>query len=69
MPREGDRYGHDEYTHYYYAQVVYREGGKKWETYRDKIFTRLLNEAKSDGKLNYWDQGYIGPISTTSASR
>jgi hypothetical protein len=61
-----DNDGHWHYAHYYYAQVVYREGGKKWETYRDKIYTRLLNESKSDGKLNYWDQGYIGPIYTTA---
>jgi len=61
-----DNDGHWHYSHYYYAQVVYREGEKKWEGYRDKIYTRLLNEARSDGKVYYWDQGYIGPIYTTS---
>ncbi|MGC4002592.1 MAG: hypothetical protein QM811_05385 [Pirellulales bacterium] len=36
-----DNDGHWHYAHYYYAQVVYREGGSKWETYRDKIFMRI----------------------------
>ncbi|MDX1964032.1 MAG: prenyltransferase/squalene oxidase repeat-containing protein [Pirellulales bacterium] len=61
-----DNDGHWHYAHYYYAQVVYREGGKLWQEYRDKMYVRLMNEAKSDGKVHYWDQGYIGPIYTTS---
>jgi hypothetical protein len=61
-----DTDGHWHYAHYYYAQVVYREGGKKWETYRDKMYTRLINEAKRDGKVYYWDQGYIGTVYTTA---
>ena len=48
--------------------MVYREGGKKWEEYRDKLYGRLVNEATSDGKHAYWTQGYIGPIYTTSVN-
>ena len=56
-------FGHWHYAHYYYAQVLYREGGKSWEAYRDKIFARLVSEAGSDGS---WNQGYIGPVFTTA---
>jgi hypothetical protein len=56
-------FGHWHYAHYYYAQVLYREGGKSWETYRDKIFQRLVQEAGADGS---WNQGYIGTVFTTS---
>ena len=56
-------FGHWHYAHYYYAQVRYREGGKSWETYRDKICLRILEEATPDGS---WTQGYIGPVYTTA---
>lgn len=56
-------FGHWHYAHYYYAQVCYREGGKTWEEYRDKVYDRLLQEVNSEG---YWTQGYIGPVYTTS---
>jgi hypothetical protein len=59
-------FGHWHYAHYYYAQVKYREGGKEWETYRDKIFNKLVAEATDNGKHAYWNQGYIGPIYTTA---
>lgn len=55
--------GHWHYAHYYYSQVLYREGGKTWETYRDKIYSRIISEAGSDGS---WNQSYIGPVFTTS---
>jgi hypothetical protein len=63
-----DSDGHWHYAHYYYSQVVYREGEKKWEGYRDKLYSRLVGEATSDGKHSYWTQGYIGPIYTTSVN-
>ncbi len=56
-------FGHWHYAHYYYSQVMYREGGKTWETYRDKILARLVSEAAADGS---WNQGYIGTVYTTS---
>ena len=58
-----ESFGHWHYAHYYYAQVLYREGGKKWEEYRDKIFERIVREAGPDGA---WTQGYIGPVFTTA---
>lgn len=56
-------FGHWHYAHYYFAQVEYREGGKTWEDYRDRIYARILGEAGPDGS---WVQGYIGPVYTTS---
>lgn len=56
-------FGHWHYAHYYFAQVKYREGGKLWEEYRDKVFPRLVKEANLDGS---WTQGYIGSVYTTS---
>ena len=48
-------FGHWHYAHYYYAQVLYREGGAKWEAYRNKMFPRILSEAASDGS---WSQDH-----------
>ncbi len=56
-------FGHWHYAHYYYAQVMYREGGKTWEVYRDKLYKRIVSEAGADGSFN---QGYIGPVYTTA---
>lgn len=56
-------YGHWHYAHYYFAQVKYRQGGKEWEDYRNKLFKRLISEASGDGS---WAQGYIGGVYTTS---
>jgi hypothetical protein len=58
-------FGHWHYAHYYYSQVLYREGGKAWESYRDKIFERIVQEAGPDGS---WNQGYIGPVFTTAVN-
>ena len=55
--------GHWHYAHYYYSQVLYREGGEKWDAYRKEIFTRLVGEANADG---FWDQGYLGAAYTTA---
>ena len=43
-------FGHWHYAHYYYSQVLYREGGKKWEAYRDKIFPRLVARRPATGR-------------------
>lgn len=61
-------FGHWHYAHYYYAQVRYREGGTVWQSYRKKIFGKILAEttATDDGKYVHWNQGYIGPIYTTA---
>jgi len=63
-------FGHWHYAHFYYAQVRYRESGAAWRTYYEQISDRLLGEAKQvqtgSQKLIFWDQGYIGPVYTTS---
>lgn len=56
-------FGHWHYAHYYYSQVLYREGGKSWEDYRDAVSAKLLTEAGPDGS---WNQGYIGQVYTTA---
>jgi hypothetical protein len=56
-------FGHWHYAHYYYAQVRYREGGKIWSEYRDRMLARLAKEANPDGS---WNQGYIGAVYTTA---
>ncbi len=58
-----DGFGHWHYTHYYYAQVCYREGGKTWEDYRKKVFERILREAGQDGS---WNQGFVGTVYSTA---
>ncbi len=55
--------GHWHYAHYYYSQVLYREGGKKWDTYRKLVYARLVSEANPDG---YWEQGFMGAAYTTA---
>jgi hypothetical protein len=58
-------FGHWHYAHFYYSQVLYREGGKNWDDYRDKIFSRIVSEASPDGS---WNQGYIGTVYTTTVN-
>lgn len=58
-----ESYGHWHYAHYYYAQVVFRQGGEKWQKYSDAIFARLLDQQAADGS---WTEGYIGGIYTTA---
>jgi hypothetical protein len=73
-----DSIGHWEYTHYYYAQVLYilgEEGYAKlfpdakpgsqltWANYRKVIFDYLLSRQGADGS---WALGNIGPVYTTA---
>lgn len=58
-------FGHWHYAHYYYSQVMYREGGREWAEYRDKISTKIAGEQSPDGS---WTQGYVGPIYTTATN-
>ncbi|MDO4585445.1 MAG: terpene cyclase/mutase family protein [Planctomycetia bacterium] len=51
------------YAHFYYAQVMYRQGGNEWEEYRQKITKKLLADRDSSG---CWSQGFIGNVYTTS---
>ena len=61
-------FGHWHYAHVYYAQVMYREGGRTWEAYRGQMERRLVAEAQPDRELAYWPQGYIGPVYTTATN-
>ena len=56
-------FGHWHYAHYYYSQVLYREGGKTWEDVPRQDFRADRSEAGADGS---WNQGYIGPVYTTA---
>jgi hypothetical protein len=51
-------FGHWHYTYLYYSQVVYREGGKMWEDFRDRLYERITRSQLPDGS---W-QGNIGPV-------
>lgn len=60
---ENEGFGHWHYAHYYFSQVLYREGGASWDEYRGGVFAKLAAEAGPDGS---WTQGYIGPVYTTA---
>jgi hypothetical protein len=78
------RMGHDEYTHYYYAQVLYmlgEDGYAKlfpeshqhdrltWSKYRVATFEALAKLQSADGSWNSSATwGYVGPIYTTALS-
>jgi len=51
------------YAHYYYSQVKYRQGGKDWEDYRNRLFRRLIHDQNNDGS---WSQGPIGRVYLTA---
>jgi hypothetical protein len=73
-----DQFGHSEYTHYYYAQVIYclgEDGYAKmfpesrpeerltWTRYRKEFFEFLANKQNKDGS---WSGTAIGQVYTTS---
>jgi len=55
-------FGHWHYTYLYYSQVVYRESGAEWETFRDRIYDKIAREQLSDGS---WE-GTIGSVYVTA---
>jgi len=72
------RFGHDEYTHYYYAQAIYLLGDSGWARlfpesgagdrltwgkYRKATFEYLLRTQGSDGS---WTGGHVGPVFITA---
>ena len=61
-------FGHWHYAHYYYAQVMYREGGSKWNDYRRQIEKRLCAEATRERDGVFWQQGYIGSVYSTATN-
>ena len=61
---ESRSFGHWHYTYLYYSQVVYRQGRKEWDPFRDKLYDKVVNEQNEEG---YW-AGNIGPIYVTSCN-
>ncbi|MCC7476240.1 MAG: terpene cyclase/mutase family protein [Pirellulales bacterium] len=63
-------YGHWHYAHFYYSQVQYREGGERWERYRNEVQSKLVREAEEvklgDKTGIKWKQGMVGPIYTAA---
>jgi hypothetical protein len=72
------RFGHFEYTHYYYSQVHYALGDDgwaklfpgqpasewlTWTKYKEAMFDQLIGMQSADGS---WQQGYIGPVYVTA---
>jgi hypothetical protein len=72
------RFGHDEYTHYYFSQAIYilgEDGYSKlfpqskpderltWSKYRKQTFEYLLRTQGADGS---WQGGHVGPIFITA---
>ncbi|HEY7327462.1 MAG TPA: prenyltransferase/squalene oxidase repeat-containing protein [Gemmataceae bacterium] len=69
----GARMGHDEYTHYYYAQAMYMLGEDgytrlfpnskaserlTWSGYKKENFSGMISSQSSDGS---WSGGMVGP--------
>jgi hypothetical protein len=57
-------FGHWHYTYLYYSQVMYRQGNKEWEPFRDKLYGHIIKEQQTDGS---WT-GNIGPIYVTACN-
>lgn len=58
-----DSNGHWHYMHFYFSQVMYRNGGADWEKYRDELNSKLLKEMQSGGG---WPDPSVGPVFVTS---
>jgi hypothetical protein len=73
-----NRFGHDEYTHYYYSQAMYLLGedgyGKlfpdskpaeqlTWSKYKKAVFDTLKSSQAADGS---WNGGHVGPVFITA---
>jgi hypothetical protein len=56
-------YGHWHYAHYYYSQVMYRQGDEPWGKYIAAVGPELARRQGSDGA---WRDGHIGAVYTTA---
>jgi hypothetical protein len=79
-PIGGFRIGHDEYTHYYYAQCIYILGDDGWEklfgkssgeritwsAYRTALFDQLQRSQNSDGSWTGGGGFSVGPVYSTA---
>ncbi|MEP3480409.1 MAG: prenyltransferase/squalene oxidase repeat-containing protein [Fuerstiella sp.] len=55
--------GHWHYMHFYYAQVIYRQGGDRWKKYRKEITEKLLKDVSSNGG---WPDRQVGAVYATA---
>lgn len=55
-------FGHWHYTHYYYAQVMYRNA-EEWPEYFSFISRQILPKQNASGA---WKEGHIGDVYTTA---
>lgn len=55
--------GHWHYMHFYYAQVIYRQGGDRWKKYRKEITEKLLKEVSGNGG---WPDRQVGAVYATA---
>jgi len=56
-------FGHWHYTHYYFSQVVYRQGDEQWNKYFAEVSKEVLRKQSANGA---WKEGHIGPVYTTA---
>ncbi len=58
--------GHWHYTHFYYAQVMYRDE-ESWPKYFDFIREEILSKQTRGGPTDGgWNEGHVGPVYTTA---
>jgi len=60
------KFGRDELTHYYFAQVVFNVGGEEWGSYRTAMFDHLQNSQNNDGSWPASDDIAAGPVYATA---
>ncbi len=56
-------FGHWHYTHYYYAQVKYRQGDKPWDKYYGSLSKQILAKQQRSGA---WKDTHIGEVYPTA---
>lgn len=56
-------FGHWHYTHYYYAQVMYRLGEAPWQKYAADLNKDIIRKQSADGS---WKEGHVGPVYVTA---
>ncbi len=56
-------FGHWHYTHYYYAQVMYRLGDEKWGHYIQELNRQIIRQQSANGS---WKEGHVGPVYVTA---
>jgi len=62
-PVSSQRVAHWHYTHFYYSQVIYRQGGQRWQNYRQQMNEELARSIQPGG---YWADSVIGHVYVTA---